>query len=164
MRFFRLNGLCPLGGLDDDSRGPTETVEVRGYSLGVLSDGLYAVKTDLTTFYLLANLRGGTIEFRLDLQLLESIYLRYQPRPYFFNGAVESMQSGGLLLKIARSLANVRVRMHLRADRTVANGDLLFAQCDPGFRIGRQPTGRRSQHDETLVNVFARGPRRLGSS
>jgi hypothetical protein len=37
----------------------------------------------------------------------------------------------------------VRVRMHLRADRKVANGDLLFAQCDLGFRIGRQPTGRR---------------------
>ena len=84
------------------------------------------------------NLRGG------HLRLLEPIYLRYQPCSYFFKGAVESVQFGCLLLKITRGLANLRVRMHLRADRKVANGDLLFAQCDPGFRIGRQPTGRRS--------------------
>jgi hypothetical protein len=38
--------------------------------LGVLSNGLYVVETDLTTFYRLANLRGGTIEFQPDLQLL----------------------------------------------------------------------------------------------
>jgi hypothetical protein len=44
--------------------------------LGVLSNGPHVVETDLTTFYHLANLRGGAIEFQLDLQLLESIYLR----------------------------------------------------------------------------------------
>src|SRR4029077_19140732 len=97
------------GGLGDDSGCPTEAVEVRGYSSGVLSNGLYVVKTGLTTFYRLANLRGGTIEFQLDLQLLESIYLGDQPCPYFFNGAVESMQFGGLLVKIADRLANLRV-------------------------------------------------------
>jgi hypothetical protein len=113
-----LNGLCRLGGRGDDSGCPTEAVEVRGYSLGVLSNGLYVVKTDLTTFHRLANLRGGTIEFQLDLQLLEPIYLRDQPCPYFFNGAVESVQFGGLLVKIAGGLANLRVRMHLRADRS----------------------------------------------
>ena len=73
---FHLNGLCRLGGLGDDSRGPTEAVEVRGYSLGVRSNGLYVVKADLTTFHRLANLRGGMIEFQLDLQLLEPIDLR----------------------------------------------------------------------------------------
>jgi len=65
MRFFTFNGLCRLGGLGEDSGCPTEAVEVRGYSSGVLSNGLYIVKTDLTTFYRLANLRGGTIEFQL---------------------------------------------------------------------------------------------------
>jgi len=70
-----LNGLCRLGGLGEGSGCPTEAVEVRGYSFGVLSNALYVVKTDLTTFYRLANLRGGTIEFQLDLQLLEPIYL-----------------------------------------------------------------------------------------
>ena len=69
-RLCRLNGLRRLGGLGDDRGCPTEAVEVRGYSLGVLSNGLYVVKTDLTTFHRLANLRGGTIEFQLDLQLL----------------------------------------------------------------------------------------------
>jgi hypothetical protein len=54
-------------------------------------------------------------------------------------------------------LANVCVRVHLRTDRKVPNSDFLFAQCDLGFRIGRQPTGRRSQHDETLVDVLAFG-------
>ena len=124
--------------------------------MGVLSNALYLVKTDLTTFYRFANLHGGD-NSQLDLQLLEPIYLRDQPCAYFFNRAVESVQFGGLLLKIAGGLANLRVQMHLRADRTVANGNLLFAQCDPGFRIWRQPTGRRSQHGETLVDVFARG-------
>ena len=57
--FATSTGLCRLGGLSDDSRCPTEAVEVRGYALGVLSNGLYLVKTDLTTFYRLANLRGG---------------------------------------------------------------------------------------------------------
>ena len=57
-------------------------VEVRGYSSGVLSDGLYVVKADITIFHRLANLRGGTIEFQLDLQLLEPIYLRNQPCPW----------------------------------------------------------------------------------
>ena len=53
-------------------------------------------------------------------------------------------QRGGWLGdKTKPGLENVRVRMHLRADRKVVNGDLLFAQCDLGFRIGRQPTGRR---------------------
>ena len=70
-------------------------VEVHSYSLGLRSNGLYVVKTDLTTFHRLANLRGGAIEFQPDLQLLEPIYLRDQPRPYFFNGAVESVQFGG---------------------------------------------------------------------
>jgi hypothetical protein len=60
---FYLDGLCHLnrlyrlGGLGDDSRCPTEAVEIRGYALGVVSNGLYLVKTDLTTFYRLANLR-----------------------------------------------------------------------------------------------------------
>ena len=76
-----LNGLCRFGGLGDDSGCPTEAVEVRGYSLGVPSDGLYVFKADITIFHRLANLRGGTIEFQLDLQLLEPIYLRNQPRP-----------------------------------------------------------------------------------
>jgi hypothetical protein len=93
--------------------------------LGIRNDGLYVVKTDLTTFYRLANLRGGTIEFQLDLQLLEPIYLRNQPCPYFLNETVESVQFGGLLLKIARNLANVRVRMHLRTDRKIADGGLM---------------------------------------
>jgi hypothetical protein len=70
-------------------------------------------------------LRGGTIEFQLDLQLLEPVHLRNQPCPYVFNGAVESVQFGGLLVKIAGGLANLRVRMHLRADRKAASGDLL---------------------------------------
>ena len=63
--FCHFNGLCRLGGLDENSGCHTEAVEIRGYSLGVLNDGLYVVKTDLTTFYRLANLRGGTIEFQL---------------------------------------------------------------------------------------------------
>ena len=99
-RLCHLNGLCCLGGLGDDSGCPTEAVEVRGYSLGVLSNGLYVVEADHTIFHRLANLRGGTIELQLNLQLLEPIYLREQPRPYFFNGAVENAQLGGLLLKI----------------------------------------------------------------
>src|SRR4051794_20795501 len=60
---YHLSGLRCLGGLGDDSGCPTEAVEVCGYSLGVLSDGLYVVKTNLATFYRLANLRDGTIEF-----------------------------------------------------------------------------------------------------
>ena len=119
-------------------------VEVHSYSLGVLTNGLNVVEADLATFYHLTNLRGSTIELQLNLQLLEPIYLRDQPRPYFFNGAVESLQFGGLLLKIVCGLAKLRVRMHLRADRKVAHGYLLFAQCNHGFRIGRQPTGRCS--------------------
>ena len=94
-RLCHLNGLCRLGGLGEDSGCPTEAVEVSGYSSGVLSNGLHVVETGLTTFYHLANLRGGAIEFQLDLQLLEPIYLRDQPCPYFFNGAVESVQFGG---------------------------------------------------------------------
>ena len=89
-------------------------------------------------------MRDGTIEFQLCLQLLEPIYLRDQGCSYFFNGAVESVQFSSLLLKIVGGLSNVRVGMHLRADRKVANGDLLFAQCNPGFRIRRQPSDRRS--------------------
>jgi hypothetical protein len=93
---LHLNGLCRLGGLGDDSRGPTEAVEVRGYSLGARSNGLYVVEADLTTFHRLANLRGGMIELQVNLQLLEPIYLCDQPGPYFFNGSVESVQFGGL--------------------------------------------------------------------
>jgi hypothetical protein len=91
-----LNGLCRLGGLGEDSGCPTEAVEVHGYSLGVLSNALYVVKTDLTTFYRLANLRGGTIEFQLDLQLLEPIYLRDQPRrqDLSFLTCVRTLQAG----------------------------------------------------------------------
>jgi hypothetical protein len=82
-------------------------IEVRSYSLGVLTNGLYVVEADHTIFHRLANLRGGTIELQLNHQLLEPIYLRDQPRPYFFNGAVDSAQFGGLLLKIVCGLANV---------------------------------------------------------
>ena len=45
-------------------------VEIRGYLLGLRSNGLYVVKIDVTTFDGLANLRGGAIEFQPDLQLL----------------------------------------------------------------------------------------------
>ena len=127
-----------------------------GFKVSAGSFGLYVVKTDLTAFYRVANLRGGK-DSQLDLQLLEPIYLRDQPCPYFFNRAVESVQFGGLLLKIAGGL-RILSSDALREDREVANGDLLFAQFDPGFRIGREPTGRRSSHHETLVDVFARGP------
>ena len=129
-------------------------VEVRSYSLGVLTNGLYVVEADHTIFHRLVNLRGGTIELQLNLQLLEPIYLRDQSRPYFFNGTVESAQFGGLLLKIVCGLANLRVRMHLRADRKVANGDLLFAQCDPGFRIGaNRPAAARSTTRHSLMSL-----------
>jgi hypothetical protein len=37
-------------------------VEVRSYSLGVLTNGLNVVEADLTIFDRLGNLRGGTIE------------------------------------------------------------------------------------------------------
>jgi hypothetical protein len=37
--------------------------------LGVLSNGLYVVKADITIFHRLANLRGGTIELRPRLVL-----------------------------------------------------------------------------------------------
>src|SRR4029077_19033890 len=86
--------------------GTPMEVEIRVYSLGLRSNGLYVVKIDVTTFHRLANLRGGTIEFQPDLQLLEPVYLRDQPCPYFFNGTVESVQFSGLALKIARGLAN----------------------------------------------------------
>jgi hypothetical protein len=43
-------------------------VEVRSYSLGVLTNGLYVVEADLTTFHRLVNLRGGAIELQLNLQ------------------------------------------------------------------------------------------------
>jgi hypothetical protein len=125
--------------------------------LGVLSNGLYVVKTDLTTFHRLTNLRGGTIEFQLGLQLLEPIYLRDQPCPYFFNGAAESVQFGGLPLKISCLLANLRVGMHLHADCKVENRSLLLAECDSGCSIRRQPIGRRAHQDEALVDIFAGG-------
>jgi hypothetical protein len=47
--------------------------------------------------------------------------------------------------------------MHLGTAREVSNGTLLFAQCDPGFRTGRKPIGRRPQHDEALIDVFTGG-------
>jgi hypothetical protein len=37
-------------------------VEVRSYSLGVLTNGLYVVEADHTIFHRLANLRGGVVK------------------------------------------------------------------------------------------------------
>ena len=92
------------------------------------------------------------IEFQLDLQLLEPIYLRDQSCPYFFNGAVESVQFGRLLVKIAGGLATLRVRMHLRADRKVANGDLLFAQVTLVSASGaNRPAAARSTTRHSLM-------------
>jgi hypothetical protein len=51
-------------------------IEVRSYSLGFRTNDRYVVEADLTILHRLANLRCGTIELQLDLQLLESIYLR----------------------------------------------------------------------------------------
>jgi hypothetical protein len=115
-------------------------VEVRSYSFGVLSNALNVVKAGLTIFHHLAD----TIELQGDLQIFEAIYLRDQPRPYFLDKAIQSAQFRAPLLKIIGRAANLRGQMHLRAHRKVANGDLLFVQCHPGFRIRRQPTGCRS--------------------
>ena len=87
----------------------------------------------------------------------EPIYLRDQPCPYFFNGAVESVQFGGLLLKTAGGLGNLRGPDAPPRGSQGREWRPPVCGSDPGFRIGRQPTGRRSQHDDTLVDVFALG-------
>ena len=56
------------------------------------------------------------IEFMPNLQLLQPIYLRDQPRAHFFKGPVYSVQLGGFLLKMACNLANCLVRMHFCSD------------------------------------------------
>ena len=64
LRLCRRGGFCRIAGVGDDSGSPTEAVEVCGYSLGVVSEGLYVVKTDLTACYRLGNLRNGAIAGR----------------------------------------------------------------------------------------------------
>jgi hypothetical protein len=120
------------------------------------SNGLYVVKADLTTFHRLANLHGGTIELQLDLQLLEPIYLRDQACPYFFNGAVEIVQFGALLLKITRSLANIRGASDASSSIRRARG--RAAADAEGFAAARYRR-RRPHHDGTVRSTGQRGGR-----
>jgi len=164
MRFFHINGLCRLGGLGDDSGCPTEAVKVPPLFVGASAVmACYVVKTDRT------NLSPPSPICAVVIFGSSSRSICVTSRgPYFFKGAVERERAVRLSFveNNPRSCESPGFGCNLRAgSQRSRNGDLLFAQCDPGFPH-RAPADRPAARSTTRhsSDVFARRPRPLGSS